>query len=356
MNALDRLDAARSALSEDAQKALRLLPAASALPGALRLERDFVEAEARRAMGFFKAAEKLYARVLKGAKGASDAVLRAEAALGSASGLRALGQVAAAGARIAVAKKAGVKGLAERIELEDALILRAGERYDEALKRLRPLLHRALSRKAFDEAAYLLWAVGGAHRFLGQLSKSEEAFRLSLAFARRAKDPVGEGYALFGIGGAARVRGNLLESERAYAAAEKLFAPTSDVFARAYASCGRSNALRQLGRLAEAEKGYQQAYALYSSLGDAVDLAYVDWGWGEVLMKKGDLKAALKRFEAGEKAFRVGHETRGIVLSLHSRARVFHALGRTAEAEKLFSQGVALARKAGIHTHLESFT
>ena len=356
MNALDRLDAARSALAEDAQKALRLLPAPAALPRVLRPERDFVEAEARRAMGFFNAAERLYARVLKGAAGASDAVLRAEAALGSASGLRALGRVAEATARIAVAKRAGVRGLAERIALEDALILRAGERYHESLARLRPLLHRALSRKAFDEAAYLLWAIGGAHRFLGELSRSEEAFRLSLAFARKAEDPVGQGYALFGIGGAARVRGNLLESERAYSAAERIFAKTSDIFARAYASCGRSNALRQLGRLSEAERGYRKAYALYASLGDAVDLAYVDWGWGEVLLKKGDLKGSLRRFEAGEEAFRAGHETRGVVLSLISRSRVLHALGRTAEAEKLFSAGVAMARKAGIHTHLESFT
>lgn len=356
MNALDRLDSARAALADDAQRALKLLPKASALPPSLRVERDFVEAEARRSMGFFKAAESLYARVLARAKGRADAVLRAEAALGSASGLRALGDVRAAGARIAAAKQAGVAGLSERIELEEALILRAGERYHEALQRLRPLLHRALSRKAYDESAYLLWAIGGAHRFLGELAKSEEAFRLSLAFARKAKDPVGEGYALFGIGGAARVRGNLRESERAYAAAERLFAPTSDVFARAYAACGRSNALRQLGRLAEAERGYKRAYALYSALGDAVDLAYVDWGWGEVLLKKGDLKSALKRFEAGEKAFRQGHETRGIVLSLHSRARVYHALGRTAEAERLFSAGLSLARKAGIHTHLECFT
>lgn len=360
MNAIDRLDAARSALSEDAARALRLLPSASRLPQVLRVERDLVAAEGNRAMGFFSAAEALYSSVLARARGAAEAALRAEAALGSASGLRALGNTAAASRRLvtarAAARSSGLAGFGERLELEEALVLRAEEHYGEAVSRLLPLLSKALRRRAYDEAAFLLWAIGGARRFQGRLAEAEAAFRRSFSLAHRAGDPAGQGYALFGIGGAARVRGDLKGSERAYGKAAQLFAGSSDLFACAYAACGRANALRQLGRLGEAERGYRRAHALYSRLGDAVDLAYVDWGWGEVLLRRGALQAALKRLSAAEGAFRSGGETRGVVLSLQSRARLLHSLGRTPQAERLFARGLALARKAGIHTHLEFFT
>lgn len=359
MNPLDRLEAARAALAGDAARALRLLPGARALPAPLRAERDFVEAEGLRAQGFFKASERLYSSVLARCRSAADAALRAEAALGSASGLRAVGDTAGARARLALARSsarsAGL-GLDARLGLEEALVLRAAEKYDAALKRLKPLLAGALKSRSHSEAAFLLWAIGGAYRFQGRLAEAEAAFSRSHALAAKAGDPVGRGYALFGLGGATRVRGELSASDRHYRAAGRLFSGTSDVFARAYAACGGANALRQLGRLDEAERGYKLAYNLYSSLGDPVDLAYVDWGWGEVRLKRGSLRQALARFAAAEKAFRAGHETRGVVLCLHSRARALHGLGRTAQAERLFSEGVALARRAKIHTHLESFT
>ncbi|TBR19156.1 tetratricopeptide repeat protein [bacterium] len=249
------------------------------------------------------------------------------------------------------AKAAGLD-LADRIDLEEALVLRAAEKYDAALSRLRPRLRGADAA----ETAFLWWAVGGCYRFQGRLQDAVTAFRKSMSYASKAGDKVGRGYALFGLAGAVRVKGDAAASDRYYREAGRLFEGTGDDFGRAYAACGGANALRQLGQLDEAERGYRRAYAIYAKLGDPVDLAYVDWGWGEVHLKRGELVAALKRFALAEKAFRSGHETRGVVLCLHSRARCLHALGKTAQAERLFAQGVALARRARIHTHLESFT
>lgn len=313
---------------------------------------DFDRAEAFRESGYFAKAEALYKSVLLRS---SESALRAEASLGSALGLRAVGDTKGAAARLKDARraaKAAGLGLADRIDLEEALVLRAAEKYDEALKRLMPRLRGADT----EEAAFLWWAVGGCYRFQGRLMDSVAAFRKSMALAAKAGDTVGRGYALFGLAGAVRVRGDAKASDKFYREAGRLFEGTGDDFGRAYAACGGANALRQLGRLDEAEKGYRRAYRIYAGLGDPVDLAYVDWGWGEVHLKRGEVRQALKRFTAAEKAFRAGRETRGVVLCLHSRARALHAQGATAQAERLFSEGVALARRAKIHTHLESFT
>lgn len=314
--------------------------------------RDFDRAEALRESGYFAKAEALYKSVLRTT---ADLSLRAEASLGSALGLRAVGDTKGAAARLkdarGAAKAAGLD-LDDRIDLEEALVLRAAERYDEALILLKPRFRGADT----EEAAFLWWAVGGCYRFQGRLSDSVAAFRKSAALATKAGDKVGRGYALFGLAGAVRVQGDAKASDKFYREAGRLFEGTGDDFGRAYAACGGANALRQLGLLDEAERGYRKAYGLYAGLGDPVDLAYVDWGWGEVHLKRGELAPALKRFASAEKAFRAGHETRGVVLCLHSRARAYHALGRTSEAERLFAEGVLLAKRAKIHTHLESFT
>lgn len=318
-------------------------------------QRDFVRAEALREQGYFAKAEALYKSVLLRSRSRADSALRAEASLGSALGLRAVGDTKSASARLREARRAAKTAsldLSDRIDLEEALVLRAAERYDEALSRLKPRFRGADP----EEAAFLWWAVGGCYRFQGRLKESAAAFRKSMALAAKAGDRAGRGYALFGLAGAVRVKGDAKASDRYYREAGRLFEGTGDDFGRAYAACGGANALRQLGRLDEAERGYRRAYAIYAKLGDPVDLAYVDWGWGEVHLKRGELAPALRRYAAAERAFRKGHETRGVVLCLHSRARCLHALGRTKEGERLFSEGVVLARRAKIHTHLESFT
>ncbi|TPW20278.1 MAG: Tetratricopeptide domain-containing protein [Elusimicrobia bacterium] len=303
--------------------------------------RPLGRADSLREAGYFAKAEALYISVLRSS---SDPAVRAEASLGSALGLRAVGDTNGATSRLKDARRwaktAGLD-LADRIDLEEALVLRAAEKYDEALKRLKPRLRGADT----EEAAFLWWAVGGCYRFQGRLAESVATFRKSMALA-----------ALFGLAGAVRVRGDAKASDRFYREAGRLFEGTGDDFGRAYAACGGANALRQLGRLDDAERGYRRAYAIYAKLGDPVDLAYVDWGWGEVHLKRGELAQALKRFAAAERAFRDGHETRGVVLCLHSRARALHAQGATHQAERLFSEGVKLALRAKIHTHLESFT
>ena len=358
---IDRLEAAREALNESGSRALRLLPPASALPRALRPERDLVEADARRAQGFFGRAERLYARVLRRVRAGDDAPLFVEACLGSAAGLRSVGRTAPARRRLLDAgRAAGKAGLAgpfrERLRLEEALVLRAEGRFAEALRRLRPMLGAALRREDYSAASFLLWAIGGAERFRGRLEASEYAFCESDTLARRAGDLVARGYALFGLGGVSRIRGDLASSVRYYKEAGRIFAATDDVFAKAYAECGLANALRRLGRLEEAERRYRAAHKLYSSLEDPVDLAYVDWGLGQVRLVRGDCRGAEPHLRRALRAFEAGAEDRGVVLARASLAHALHARGRTREAERLFESALRLARAKGIHTHLEVFT
>ena len=61
---IEKMERAREALEDKPSSALRLLPAAASLPVFLRPERNFIAAEAWRAMGYFDRAEKLYRAVL----------------------------------------------------------------------------------------------------------------------------------------------------------------------------------------------------------------------------------------------------------------------------------------------------
>jgi hypothetical protein len=87
-----------------------------------------------------------------------------------------------------------------------------------------------------------------------------------------------------------------------------------------------------------------------------VDLAYVDWGLGKIAMAEGRLDEAGRRLGMALAGFSRFQEHRGIVLSLMALAAVRHAQGRTSEGERLFDQGLALARKTGLHAHLEVYT
>ncbi|MEE8424843.1 MAG: tetratricopeptide repeat protein [Elusimicrobiota bacterium] len=357
MNALAGIDAAREILPERPSRALRALPPPKATPRALRDERDFLEAEARRAMGFFNAAEALYRRVLRGK---DDPVLFVEACLGSAAGLRSVGRVRDASARIkaarTAAKRSGLRAFKERFALEAAMILRAAGFYAESLRRLKPLLERALRSGEWGEVSFIYWAVGGAERFRGRLADSEKAYLRSLAMARRARDRIAQGYAEFGLGGITRVRGKLALAARYYSRAAGAFRSTDDFFARAYAECGYANALRQLGRLAQAERHYRRSHKIYSSLGDAVDLAYVDWGLGQIRLLQGRPRSAVPFLRKSLAAFQRGSENRGIVLAKKSLAEALHAIGRSREGEAFFAGAYRLARRTGLHAHLERYT
>lgn len=333
-------------------RALALLKAS--VPAALEAERLLVQGEALRGQGYFVKAGSAYRAALKRAE-TSDRDLVFDAWLGLARCTRSLG--ATKDARRALARARRVPGAdREILALEDALVLRAESRHRPALKALLPMLATARRRRDWSAVGFLLWAIAGSRRFSGDLAGSHRDFKDSLSAFKRGRDSEGEAYALFGLGGIARVRGLFPEARRAYIEAGKRLKSGPDLFGRAYAHCGLANCLRQMGLLAEAEKNYRASYQLYAGLDDRVDLAFVDWGLGQIHQRRGELPAAESRYRAALSAFAGGGEDRGLVLARKSLAEVLHARGRTPEAEKLFDSAVALARRAGLTAHLESYT
>ncbi|MDE2313330.1 MAG: tetratricopeptide repeat protein, partial [Elusimicrobia bacterium] len=331
---------------------------AGRIPAPLAAERDFLAAEAWRAMGYFAKAEALYRRVLSRADAGRD--LRADSAMALAAICRSLGRVNPARTFLRRARdffgKNRARANRRRLELEGALIDRARGLYPQSLRRLQALLSAFSAEKDFASAAFALWAMGGARRFSGDLRGALADFKASLVFARRAADKTAEAYAFLGMGGAARVAGRPADSELYYARAARLLSGTEDVFGQAYAECGLANALRQKGDYARAGRRYKRAHRLYASIGDAVDLAYVDWGLGQVAFHLGNPEGARRRFEAALAAFEKAGEARGAVISLTALAAVLHSSGRTHAAEALFRRALRESCRAKIHAHLEALT
>lgn len=351
-----RLERARDLIDEGRpEQAIRLLR--GSFPALLAAEREFLAAEALRSQGYFDRADALY-RDLLSRPSQEDAELWLDACLGLVSVLRSLGKTSQARFfwRKGAAQARADEARRERFALEDALIDRAQGLYARSLVKLGRFLKK--SRKAGDwgQAGFVLWAMGGARRFSGDLDGSRRDFLESLASFRQAGDEEGMAYAWFGLGGVLRIQGRFEPAERAYVEAGRRLQATQDIFGKAYAQCGLANVLRQRGRLDAAYRRYLSAHKLYSRLGDAVDLAYVDWGLGQVHLKRGELDAAEKRFAAALKAFSAFNEERGVCLSENALAAVWHAKGRTKEAEALFDRSVARARRAGLHAHLEVFS
>lgn len=350
------LERSRDLLDEGRpEQALRLLR--PAFPVLLRPEQKLLRAEALRAQGYFDRADVLYRALLRRPR-EEDLELWLDACLGLVSVLRSLGKTAQArsfwrrGAQ--AARRDGARR--ESFALEDALIDRAQGLYPRSLSKLARLLKEARAAGDWSKAGFILWAMGGARRFSGDLEGSRRDFLESLASFRRAGDKEGKAYALFGLGGVLRIQGRLEAARKAYSEAGRGLAATQDLFGKAYAQCGLANVLRQQGRLAQAFRRYESSHRLYSRLGDAVDLAYVDWGLGQIHLKRGELKAAEKRLSAALRAFSRFDEARGVCLCENSLAALWHARGRTKEAEALFDRALARARRAGLHAHLEIFT
>ena len=345
-------------LAADFRGALNALK--GACPAAFSAQRDFLAAEALRGQGFFTSSERLYRRIWTAKVRREDPALWIESGLALAACRRSLG-----GVREARSYLSGIRGLVgskrwhsfhPQLELEAALVERAAGRFGPSLVALRRLLARALGARRWSEAAFLLWAIGGALRFSGRLEESKRTFERSRLLARKAKDRQGEAYALFGLGGVTRILGRLEDSAGFYAQAGRQLASTQDVFGKAYAECGFANALRQLGRWPEAERHYRRSHKLYSSLEDQVDLAYVEWGLGKIHLGRGELSKATPRLMRALRWFERHGETRGEALAGVALAQALHASGKTAEAERRFAAAYALARKAGLHAHLELFT
>lgn len=356
----DRLERARALLEQGRFSRTARELAAAGWPDVLGAERDFLEAEAWRGMGFFHRAGRLYGKALARVDPRGDPALWIETALAWASCLRSLGSARRAGRLLrragSLVRSGGLDVFRERLRLEGALVDRALGRFSTSLKELAGLLSGRLGRREWAEAAFVLWAMGGALRLQGRFRESEAAFRRSLVLARRSGDSIGMGYARFGLGGVTRVMGRLSESARHYARAGAVFAGTEDLFARAYAQCGLANALRQMGRLGRAEAHYRKSLALYSRLEDDADLAYVEWGLGKVYLQRGRLGPARDKLKRALGLFRRCGEGRGEVLSALALAQTLHALGAASRAQSLFERACRRARRGGLYAHLEVFT
>ncbi|MBI3553284.1 MAG: tetratricopeptide repeat protein [Elusimicrobia bacterium] len=322
-------------------------------------ERDFHAAERLRERGYFDRAAALYRKVLK-SPARRDPELWIESCLGLASVHRSLGSAPQArkllqrGARLAA--ELGTGEYRQRFALEDALVDRAEGLYAKSLEKLGAFLRRFQREEDWAGVGFVLWAMGGARRFSGDLKGAEHDFHSSLSAARRAKDISGQVYALFGLGGVTRIAGRLEESRKYYSEAGRRLKGSDDVFGKAYAHCGLANALRQLGLWQEAQSHYERSHRLYSSLGDAVDLAYVDWGLGKIALHRGELARAEGRFGRALKGFAGGREQRGLALTEAALAGLEHARGKSAAADRLFARAYRRARSAGLRTYVEIFT
>ncbi len=354
MNAAERLEKAGELIEEGfPADALRLLGAPCG--GPWRLEQAHLKGEALRARGLLGPCLAEYNKVLK-SPARWEPALWVESALGAAGALRSLGRSREARALLGRARKLSQRGATGRIRLEAALLDRAEGRFARSLGRLKTFLRDYERARDWSGVGFVLWAMGGARRFQGDLAGSSRDFSRSLAAFSRARDPEGRGYALLGLGGVERVRGKFAAAFDWYSQAERAFRKTQDLFAQAYSLCGLGNVLRQQKKLAKAQAHYRRSHKVYEKLGDRVDLAYVDWGLGRIALERGELAEAQRRLKAALASFSRYNEERGIVLAETSLASALHAVGETARAEALFARAYRRARKAGLHAHLEIFT
>ncbi len=317
---------------------------------ALMPEALFYQGEIWRMKGFFERACVFYMKYISSAKSKSD---KKNAYLKMAACKRALGL-----------KKESLywcrKALAlypkdEEALLETAMTYRLSGLWDRARGIFLRLKKAYLAEKDYAGVSYILWALGGLERSRGELESSKRLFMNSLKFARLAKDRSLEVYALFGLGGVCRIKGELENSLSYYRKASSL-SGRNDTFAAAYSFCGAANALRQLGDLDEAEKLYEKSRILYRALQDKPDLGFVYWGKGEIKRKKGKLKEAFSDFKTASKLFSAGFEKRGEILSALSSAKTLYAMGRKAQADKVYFSAVESAKKEGLKTYLEDYT
>src|SRR3989338_11249532 len=177
------------------REALKLLR--SPVPEIFSADKKFLIAEGLRSQGYFVRCEPCYRQVLSLVNPRQDASLWLEACLGLISVKRSLGEIKAARKLV---KRAGPFARRpedkRRLELEDALIDRAAGLHQRSLGRLNRFLRLFQSEKDWAGVGFILWAIGGARRFQGNLKSSELAFLESLAAFKRARDASGKAYAL----------------------------------------------------------------------------------------------------------------------------------------------------------------
>ncbi len=317
----------------------------------------FLQGEAERQLGNFETALLTYAKGLKIADVAEE---RMDILLAMASCYRTLGHAAAAyelsDETLQMARELEYDDYEVRAMQEMAMALRAWGKLDDALELLDTVLAAYTQNKDYAGMSFIHWAKGGVFRLQGQFEEGIAQFKKSVSLAKKIHDKINEAYGYCGLAGISRICGQIDACVKNYKLAEKIFKTTQDVFGKAYTHCGMANGLRQQGKYAEALRHYNIADKLYSSIHDTVDLGFVKWGRADVLKRQNKMQAALNDLQEAKVLFDNSDEMRGQILTKLSLAQVLYALGRTDEAEELYTLGVQQAKKEKLHTYLESYT
>ena len=317
----------------------------------------FLQGEAHRQLGHFEEALKTYAQGLKIADTAED---RMDILLAMSACYRTLGHSAAAYElaleTLEMAQELEYDDYSVRAMQEMGMALRAWGKLDEALELLDTVLAAYVEQKDYAGQSFIHWAKGGIFRLQGHFEEGILQFKKAIALSKKGGDKISEAYGYCGLAGISRICGKIDDCVKNYKLAEKIFKNTEDIFGKAYTNCGMANGLRQQGNFNEALRHYNVADKLYSSIGDKVDLGFVKWGRADVLKRKNKMKEALKDLQEAKVLFDNSDEKRGQILTKLSLAQVLYALGHTDEAEQMYADGVAQAKKEKLHTYLESYT
>ncbi len=239
---------------------------------------------------------------------------------------------------------------------EIGMALRAYGKPDEAATVLKDVLAYYKKQKDYSGISFIYWALGGICRLKGQFKEGIKYFNEAIKLAQKGGDKISLAYGYCGLAGISRIAGDIAGCVGNYKKAEAIFSKTDDIFGKAYTNCGMANGLRQLGKYDEALKRYVVADKLYSSINDTVDLGFVKWGVADVLKRQNKLPQALDYLKKAKKLFASSDEIRGQLLTELALAQVLYALGKRAEAFKIYDAAVARAKAEGMGTFLESYT
>jgi len=317
----------------------------------------FLMGEAQRQLGSFVPALKSYAQALSRTEQAEE---RMDILLAMSASYRTLGHSAAAyelaDEALEMARELEYDDYIVRAMQEMGMALRAWGKLEEALELLDAVLAAYVQQKDYAGVSFIHWAKGGIFRLQGQFEEGIAQFKKAISFAKKAGDKISEAYGYCGLAGISRICGKIDDCVNNYKKAEKIFKKTQDVFGKAYTNCGMANGLRQQGHYNEALRHYNVADKLYSSIEDTVDLGFVKWGRADILKRKNKMELALKDLLQARILFDNSDEKRGQILTKLSLAQVLYAMGRTAQAQELYEEGVHQAKAEGLHTYLESYT
>ncbi|MBP7796258.1 MAG: tetratricopeptide repeat protein [Elusimicrobiales bacterium] len=314
--------------------------------------RYYFIAESKRIEGFLKNAIYDYLRAIKGLKD-MDREKYFNSLLKISAIYRSEGDKKNTLKYINMAEKINPNSL--ELMIEKAMYYRMIGNFEKAISIFNRVKEKYILEKDYAGVSYIMWAIGGILRLKGMFKESIKSYQNAISHAKRVKDSSLEVYSLFGLAGVLRVSGEIKKSYEIYRKSLSLIS-TDDSFATAYVHCGMANSLRQSQRLDDAIKNYRISYKYYSKINDSLDLALVLWGAGECYKKKNKLDTALKLFKKASKLFKTGFEPRGEILNMISTAETLYLLGNIKEANKIYFNAIAKAKKNHLYTYLERFT